>query len=186
MPWQDVGPGGGYRNTERYSSIYTQTDGLILDQENYMYSNKSFGWGSIAESGCAPIAIYNAMWLLGVPQSLGHICDEFLYKHGTLLFGKWGVAPWQLEKYFSAHEISYTGFSSSFQLENAVSSGDVIVFTLMNNVQQPGKGFHTMAALYTGGRFVVYNGYDGGYTSVQHLYELGALRGWVYGYIVER
>ena len=69
MPWQDVGPAGGYRNVKKYSSIYTKTHGLIYDQETFEFSNATFGKGTMASSGCAIIAVYNAMILLGQ-----HIC----------------------------------------------------------------------------------------------------------------
>ena len=48
------------------------------------------------------------------------------------------------------------------------------------------KGFHTMAAQYVGGQFVVYNYYMQ-YTSAYYATSIDALdadSGWLYGYIV--
>lgn len=43
---------------------------------------------------------------------------------------------------------------------DSINEGDVIIFTVMNDRADIFQGFHTMAAQYIGGRYIVYN-HDG-------------------------
>ena len=126
------------------------------------------------------------MQLLGNAQSLGSIEHEFLTEHGMILWGLWGSGPWSFDNYFNAHGISNVGYGDYNALIQNISEGDVVVFTVGNKKWDVTAGFHTMAAQYVGGQFVVYNYYMTN-TSVYYADSLGALDAdswWVYGYIV--
>ena len=169
-----------------YPSPYDKKSGLINGQKIFEYANSLCGAGTYANNGCAIIAIYNAMQLLDNPQSLGSIEHEFSWEHGMLMLGLWGVAPWSFDDYFHAHKVSNAGYRYYDTMMHNISEGDVVVFTVVNNVWNPFDGFHTMTAQYVGGQFVVYNAYRGyAYSwtcsSLSAIYDNSK---WVYGYIV--
>ena len=177
------GGGSGGRYTRKATSR-DQTNGLITDQDNFPYANETVGLGSYKDNGCAIIATYNALQLLGWKVSLGSIRDEYLFKHGTILLGLGGVGPWSIENYFDSHDRSCTGYPLFGLLHADVSEGSVVIFTLMNNINDIGDGFHTMAAQYVNGTYHVYNGYNGGFQTVSNLMDVKDGSMWIWGYIV--
>ena len=179
------GGGGGYRVIPK-KTAYDRRSGLVVNQSSFNHSGEPVGLGTFAANGCAVIATYNAVQLLGGFESLGGIRDEYLHEHGSILYGLGGVGPWSFDNYFAKHGYSYTGYFSFSALNKNVSEGDVIVFTLMNNANDITAGFHTMTAQYTGGIYQVYNAYSNCYSSspmldLRSVYKNSA---WVYGYIV--
>lgn len=186
-PWWDHSPGGGgYVRTRLYRGTYSKVSGLINGQVIFEYANARCGIGNYAHNGCAIIAIYNAMQLTGRAQSLGAIEHEFLTEHGMILGGAFGSGPWSFDNYFAAHGISNVGYRCYLCFLENVSDGDVIVFTVVNNGWNPCKGFHTMAAQYVDGQFVVYNVYND-YASPWYTDSLNSIfkhSNWLYGYII--
>ena len=179
------GTGGGGPKRKKINSKNLKA-GLIHNQQTFLYSAEDVGLSTYSASGCAIIATYNAMQLLGKPTSLGSIRDEYLYQHGTILFGLGGCGPWSFDNYFESHGINCTGYSSLASLEANVSEGDVIIFTVMNTWYNAFDGFHTMAAQYIGGVYLVYNAFSYS-TSASPVHALTALYEndlWIYGYIV--
>lgn len=177
---------GGRGGFARKASSRDQKNGLIHGQSAFQYSEEAVGLGSYANSGCAVIATYNAMQLLGENASLGAIRDEYLYKHGAILFGLGGVGPWRFDDYFESHGINCTGYFSYTSLNANISEGDVVVFTVMNNRDNILEGFHTMTAQYIGGTYLVYNVYSNSttYSTCRNLSNIYSDARWIYGYIV--
>lgn len=188
MPWETGkgGVGGGNTTEYHYPSPYDKKTGLINGQGVFDYADYLCGVGNYADNGCEIIAIYNSMQLLGCPQSLGAIEHEFSWDHGMLLMGLWGVGPWVFDDYFDAHGVSNVGYGNYDTMMQNISEGDVVVFTVMNNSCNLFEGFHTMAAQYVGGQFVVYNAYSNStrawtFSSLCAIYDNSK---WIYGYIV--
>ena len=173
---------GGYYT--RKATSRDKKNGLIHDQARFPYSEEAVGLGSYADSGCAIIATYNALQLLGKTVSLGSIRDEYLFKHGTILLGLGGVGPWSFDDYFESHGINCAGYLSFDSLHANISEGGVVIFTLMNDVSNITKGFHTMAAQYVNGKYHVYNGYSSGVQVVSNLRDVNSGNMWIWGYIV--
>lgn len=126
------------------------------------------------------------MQLLEKPQSLGDINNEFLTNHGTILWEWFGIGPWSFDNYFAAHNVPNTGYWSYDSLLNNITDGSVVIFTVMNDSADIFEGFHTMAAQYVGGQFVVYNTTNSRPTprTVDYLSEVFDGGMWIYGYIV--
>ena len=186
-PGYDLSPGGGgYVRAYAYRGTYSKISGLINGQMIFEHKNARCGIGNYANNGCAIIAIYNAMQLMNKAQSLGAIEHEFLTQHGMILWGAFGAGPWSYDNYFDAHGISNTGYRDYSSFLQDVSEGDVVVFTVVNNVWNPFEAFHSMAAQYVGGQFIVYNAY-GTYASpwyTDSLHSIYESSGWIYGYII--
>ena len=162
------------------------TEGLINGQAVFDYANEKCGLGTYAKNGCGVIAIYNAMQLLKKPQSLSSIETAFQYKYGMILYGLGGIDPWSFGEYFDSKNIAYKGYNSYTDLEGDLSNGDVIVFTVRNSRRNILRGYHTMAARFIGGRFVVYN-ISSIITTPTPVNSLDPVYGdamWIYGYIV--
>lgn len=178
--------GGGRKNVIIPDDKYSKTTEMINGQGVFEFADEPMGIGTYSDNGCGIVAVYNAMQLLGEHQALGSIEDDFLLMNGMLLCGLWGVAPWSIGDYFASQGIAYTGYLSFEGLANNVSEGDVIVFMVMNNVNNIFAGFHYMSAQYVSGGFVVYNMYTNSTTSklVQSLDPVYGSSGWTYGYIV--
>ena len=160
-----------------------QIYGMINGQGNLPYSDTSIGLGTYGKSGCAYIAIYNALQLIGRPMALSDITRDVFWNHGTILFGAGGVGPWSMESYFAANGIAATGSYSCESLTSDVAEGDVIVFTVLNDRNDIFKGWHAMTALYTGGNYLVFNQYSNSttYMSYATLNEAFSNGVWIYG-----
>ena len=171
--------GGGY---PIYPYIANTPDeqifGMVNGQSKLPYSDVRIGLGSYGKSGCPYIATYNAMQLIGKPQSLSSITSE-MFRYGAVAFGAGGAGPWATAKYFDAHEIDYTGSFSADRLVANISEGSVIVFTVFYPT-----GWHAMTALYAGGRYLVFNEDNSSstykpYSSLENAFLNGV---WIYGF----
>lgn len=164
-----------------------QTWGMVNGQATLPYAGTSIGLGSYERSGCAYIASYNAMQLLGQPQSLQAITDEFFWQHGMVAFGAGGAGPWSINNYFTYHNIEFTGSQSSSKLTNSITEGSILVFTIWNNKHNIFEGWHAMTALYTQGNYLVFNRYNDAkdyesYPSIDAAIAKGA---WIYGICID-
>ena len=164
-----------------YSNIAStpqdQISGVINGQALLPYSDFWIGLGSYGRSGCQYIAVYNAMQLIGKPQSLADITNE-VFSSGAVAYGLFGAGPWAAASYFSAHDVDYVGSFSADTLVSDISVGSVIVFTIWSS-----SGWHAMTALYTNGEYKVFNRFNDKdyifpYKSLNEAYANG---GWIYG-----
>ena len=177
--------GGGY---PIYPYIANTPDeqifGMVNGQSKLPYSDVRIGLGSYGKSGCAFIAIYNAMQLIGHSTSLADVTSEVYEQHGTICFGAGGVSPWSIQRYFTAHGIKVSGSYSLQSLSQEVTEGSVIVFTVLNNSKNIFEGWHAMTALYTGGNYLVFNKDNSSstykpYSSLEDAFLNGV---WIYGF----
>lgn len=180
------GGAGGGGCSAKIPTSKDKIDGLVYNQGTFEYSEESVGLGSYAENGCAVIATYNAMKLLGKGASLGAIRDEYSDNAELLMLGLWGVAPSSIGNYFKRHNINCTGYTSYADLRYNIAEGAVVVFTVQNNRDNPFSPYHTMAAQYTGGVFRVYNAFTDStkYSDKPALDCIYPNSRWIYGYIV--
>ena len=135
------------------------------------------GFGTYGISGCQYIAVYNAMQLIGKPQSLASVTNE-IFSYGAVAWGLFGAGPWAAASYFSAHDVDYVGSFSPDTLVANILEGSVIVFTAWYPT-----GWHAMTALYTNGKYKVFNRFNDEkkvlpYGSLSEVYTNGW---WIYG-----
>jgi hypothetical protein len=150
----------------------------------FKYAMNECGVGTYARNGCAAIAVYNAHQLLGEPKALGKINNDFLYKYGTFFLEYFGILPSQIGAYFRGEGYEVTGYFTYAALKSNLSDGDVIVCTVMNNTSNIRKGFHTMAAIYRNGVFIVYNVSSKRQRPFVMTDLVQGDQGWIFGYIV--
>ena len=159
------------------STPQNQISGAINGQALLPYADSPIGFGTYGISGCQYIAVYNAMQLIGKPQSLASVTNE-IFSYGAVAWGLFGAGPWAAASYFSAHDVDYVGSFSADTLVADISEGSVIVFTAWCSA-----GWHAMTALYTKGEYIIFNRYDNlsetkTYESLSDAYSNGW---WIYG-----
>ena len=137
-----------------------QTYGVVSGQELLPYANEEIGWGSYGKSGCAYIAAYNALQLVGKGKPLSAVTNEIYHDYGSVLFGAFGVAPATLAVYLRDQGIVSVESANLNTLVNGITDGSVITFTAWNNSQNPLGGWHAMTALYTNCEYLVFNRYN--------------------------
>lgn len=144
----------------------TKRLGMVNGQGVQPFSDAPFGWSTYEQAGCGVIATYNMMQLLGELMSLGDIGDEYSQVHGTLLGGIFGVAPWHISSFLQTHNIEAIGCTRATEVEQNISEGDIVIFTVLNSVKNVMHGFHTMTAQYKDGSYTAYNVYN-----IRHPYQ---------------
>ena len=165
---------------------YTKRHGMINGQKVFKYADESMGWGTYGNNGCGIIAIYNALQLLGISETLGQIEAEIQYIGGYCAMGLLGIVPWAIDSYFTSHGISCSGYSSFYAMSKDVKEGSIIVFLVLNNKYTLLGGAHYMTAQYSNGEYIVYNldDYWPEPESRTSLFEPYGNSGFIYGYIV--
>ena len=146
---------------------HDKTAGMVNGQGVQPFSDAPFGWSTYEQAGCGVIATYNMMQLLGELMSLGDIGDEYSQVHGTLLGGIFGVAPWHISSFLQTHNIEAIGCTRATEVEQNISEGDIVIFTVLNSVKNVMHGFHTMTAQYKDGSYTAYNVYN----NIRHPYQ---------------
>jgi hypothetical protein len=166
--------------------IYDPYASVINGQSVFDGADNACGLGTYSANGCAIIAIYNAMLLCGKPQDLDSITTEISFLGGMILGGLFGAHPWSFDEYFFLHGVSYSEYWSYDALLQDIAEGDIVVFTVMNSSSDISRGFHTMAAQYVGGQFIVCN-YSNDFPTPHPTSSLNPIYGdsmWLYGYII--
>ena len=165
---------------------YSKIEGLINGQAVFEHADESMGFGTYAENGCGVIALYNAMQLLNKPQALGKIEDEVFIMGGMLAGGLLGITPSSIDRYFAYNNVESTRYSTYGALENDIYEGAIVVFFVMNNVDNIWEGFHYMTAQYKNGQYEIYNMYSNS-ANVHYQVSLDPIYSgsvWICGYIV--
>lgn len=138
------------------STASGQIRGTVNGQMALPFAGEKLGLGTYGKSGCGIIAVYNVLQLLGQAQHLGAIGGWFSRHHRLLLGGLWGTTPHSQRAFLRKQGITCQRFRSLRRLTENLPEGAILLFTVMN-ARHPFRGFHTMAARYTHGEFVVYN-----------------------------
>ena len=137
-----------------------QVYGVVNGQELLPYADERIGLGSYGKSGCAYIAAYNALQLVGKGKPLSVVTNEIYHDYGSVLFGAFGVAPATLAVYLRDQGIVSVESANLNTLVNGITDGSVITFTAWNKSNNPFGGWHAMTALYTNDEFLVFNRYS--------------------------
>ena len=137
-----------------------QVYGVVNGQDLLSYADERIGLGSYGKSGCAYIAAYNALQLVGKGKPLSVVTNEIYHDYGSVLFGAFGVAPATLAVYLRDQGIVSVESANLNTLVNGITDGSVITFTAWNNSNNPLSGWHAMTALYTNEEYLLFNRYD--------------------------
>lgn len=132
---------------------------LINGQNTIPYKNKEFGASTIGYAGCEVIATYNALRLIGIHISFDEVKSEYeqMLKQGAglCLNGRWGLLPWDINKYLSRAGVEYQGCNLE-QMKSITEPGAMII-TYWNAPFT--TGIHTIAISFDGNNYWAYNQY---------------------------
>ena len=168
---------------------------LINGQAVCEYANSSFGKTTIAEAGCAVIATYNALNLLGYKYPFNNCLNDFEnIGQGHVSSRALGVLPSEIGFILQRYNIPHRGYDGYGKFRRNMKNGDVAIVTFWNEMITIGdvkipnlfEGAHTVAVLKSAGGYVVYN-YAGKISSSKRYTSLKRYigDGYIYGYILK-
>ena len=168
---------------------------LINGQAVCEYANSSFGKTTIAEAGCAVIATYNALNLLGYKYPFNNCLNDFEnIGQGHVSSRALGVLPSEIGFILQRYNIPHRGYDGYGKFRRNMKNGDVAIVTFWNEMITIGDvkipnlfaGAHTVAVLKSAGGYVVYN-YAGKISSSKRYTSLKRYigDGYIYGYILK-
>lgn len=162
-------------------------EGMIYGQANRYPSQFAYSTFMTAHNGAEPVAIYNALTLLGAPMSFADILTELEGNGLALLDGYAGTDIREISPMLASHGVSARAFEGQADFLENITEGDVFILTYWNDrFFRELKGLHTVAGTLTERGWELYNvkGEDLEARVYRTLPE--ALRGkkYMYGYIV--
>lgn len=130
------------------------------------YAEMKFGETStVAESGCAVIALYNALTAKGYSISFEKTlrgCEGV-----NILPCSLGVWPGAINRFLYCHGVPYEKFCSQRKLQNSMKDGDVAIVTFWT--QPFNFNAHTVAVQMINDSYYVYN--KGNYNAKVSIYD---------------
>ncbi len=130
------------KNYENNNNVELKLEeGFIEDQRRE--EGLRYGSFSFSHSGCATAAVFNALYILGIPQPLPSIIRYF-EKHGASSFARFGTAPQSAVRFLKKKGLKVKKTASSRRFKELAESSDVILFTIMNDRKRLRSMLHTM------------------------------------------
>lgn len=139
-----------------HNKTLDQPKGIIDNQ--YKYPNWKMGAKSLSNNGCAAIASYNVMYLLGKEQKLYDVIYYYEATGGTLAFGYFGIDPTSIRPYFNAQAVNCNSYSSVNSLQNDINNmpySKFIILCYWNDKNNIGSGAHFIAVQKIGPRYYI-------------------------------
>lgn len=155
--WNSIRSRIGNRNYENNSRL-DQPNGFVFGQA--ILNQFRFGLTTMNKVGCGIVAAYNMLRLTGQPTAMSELILEFETNlTETIPFGFFGINPFSMKKFFTAHNISYCILSGD-NIEKCREEGGVYIFAFWIDAKNPFKGAHYVTAHFRNGKFEVYNLYN--------------------------
>lgn len=143
----------------RRNYLYNQqfeVSGLIHDQTRFPVNNFLYGDANLEWSGCEIIANYNALIILGNPQSLNDVAN-WGENHGQILNGFFGTFPTSSRELFEHLGYTVATETDSSKFDTVAANSDVCIFTFWNDKNNWFEGVHTVAIKPETDGILVYN-----------------------------
>ena len=132
-------------------------DDFIYDQTTGDAAKLKVGaFGTGSANGCGPVAIYNALRLLGERVQPAYVIRHLDTTGGALVGGLLGINPKAVENAFMELEYNVNHMYLPKNLDVAVKESHVSVLAYAHN-----SGAHYVAIEYVDGEYHVYNEYPG-------------------------
>ena len=160
---------GNYSLNRNLFNKYKKSLTYIYYQKDYLIKSMKYGTHYIEKVGCEIVATYNIMAFLKKKPDFAKIILEFelnnMYYFTST--GKYGTDPEDLYKYFNAHNVKYSKYTSRSKFDKNMSSGKnkCGIFSYWNKKKNSYKiyfwneGLHTVAYKYDSKKkkYYVYN-----------------------------
>lgn len=160
------------------SRHYAKRSGNLYDYINgqhlYPYSKMKYGSLSMDVNGCEIIATYNLMKFLKKYTYFPMLVAEFSINRMQWNFGYFGTNPEKLSKYFKAHDVKFTKYSTRRSFEKSNKKHKYYIVSYWNEYA-PSGGIHTVAVRrISDKKFEVYN-YDLDIKKTSYIKSIGEL-----------
>ena len=136
------------------------TERMIHGQGVDDAGNLKYGFASMSHSGCEIIGTYNALQLLGQSPSLATLIYQYEISGAKMGGGYLGTNPFQAFGVLRQYDVSYSEYTHTDDLEQAMEDGDVAMVSIWNKSGDITSGLHTFTVQKVNGEFVVYNRYN--------------------------
>lgn len=173
---------------------------VVNGQGREPYASLDIGSSTVAESGCAAVAVHNALVLLGIPSDLRRWTHFFA---STKPLRRLGVMPWEIDSALDSVGVCYESSWDSSIVEKC-KNGGVAIVTYWNKTVTASVsptpfsspvsgsipwvfgGAHTIAITYHDNCYWVYNAWNTvtdvkPYNSINYCTKGGAF---IYGYYI--
>lgn len=136
----------------------TLSAGPITGQGNRFPSQFAYATFMTAFNGAEPVAVYNALTLLGKPAAFADILTEFEGNGLALLDGYAGTDPKEIARYLVAHDIPFEKADVQSEFAAALTEGRVFIVAYWNDrFFRELKGLRTVAGIVKDGMISLYN-----------------------------
>ncbi len=135
--------------------------GFIYNQHYEPYSSMEMGLTTLSHGGCGPIAVYNALKIMGRSDiSLQYVINYFEENNGLLLGGFLGSSPYACIDFFEAHGYTVLATKNTMMYDEIAATADAcILWCWFDTSSFPGLGAHFIAFEQKGERGIYYNAY---------------------------
>ncbi len=159
---------------------------LIYNQNSDKYRDIKYGKSNLGKSGCAAIASYNALEMLGIgmpmPQVIAAYEKQFSRGGGLLAGGRLGALPTDIRRFLKNRKLLFCGGFLRKML--GIKKPGVFIVTYWNKPFT--RGAHTIAVKFDGESYTAVN-YGGGVCRKSSLAEFipGRLH-FIFGFFLPR
>lgn len=158
--------------------------GQLIDwQKAGIFKQMHFGANSMANGGCGPIAIYNALMLTGHSgANLPQIIYYTEMADGLAVNGKSGASPNALGDVLAQYGVDYQASSWYGDIAGNMQDGNVAIMLIVND-DTIFSGMHYITTQKVGDQYVVYNNRVD--DPQNELWETMNGGSFVYGYLIQ-
>lgn len=164
-------------------------DGMIYGQGLPNVRDGEYGKYKLSLNGGEPIAVYNAMRLLGQNQPLCEIIAEFELNRMPLISGLAGTDPRKLGSYFDGHGVHYTQYADKKRFEQSIKAvkGAFVLSVAGVGMLASARALHTVCGEFDGERYMLYNADDYEQSAREYgkFSQLPSINGFICGYVFE-
>lgn len=164
-------------------------DGMIYGQGLPIVRDGIYGKYKLSLNGGEPIAVYNAMRLIGKNQPLCEIIAEFEINRMPLISGLAGTDPRKLCAYFDGHNVHYTQYADKKQFERSIKAvkGAFVLSAASAGMIASARALHTVCGEFDGELYRIYNSDDYEQSAREYgdFSRLPGIGGFICGYVFE-
>ena len=117
-----------------------------------------FGAGSVADTGCGAVSIYNVLNILRMNPSLAEVISMTERYARPVLGGRAGANPFAAGRVLEQYHLDYELYKSADKMEAAMKNGSVSIVVMWNAETDLLKGAHFYAVEKTDRGIRSYNG----------------------------
>ena len=133
------------RFRENTALLGTYYDHIFDQHSKRVYALKFGDSGNIGANGCGPVAVHNAMKLIGMTVNFCDVIRDFEELKLSRIRGLFGTKPFYLGRYFRKHNIPYEKYNSPAEFKSDLIDHKAGIICTWNKRM---KGMHFYCIFY--------------------------------------